>query len=460
MFICISKIKVRISNVLGLLSGCFIVACASGPVTTQIDLKKNPVAAPPVQFQSPAEAIDGFLRPENGKTYKDASIIRVRGGALKTLINQQVDIANELKLSGRLRLQAGYSYDFSLESFCIHTGVERPVRGDGLFLGNIQGSAKSWLPAILSKYEVLGISQSDAQILVWSLLSKTKFDELSSKNQTLLLKIFPDAPFRFGHSFLEEKTSDFLMSQAPSELLSAREKFYEYRNILQDTQRKYSEIEQVLSPFSSRIEPIDVGWLKHEDGYFIHMQADGYQRVRVKIYVPEELKKDTFFEPNKHVALPGQGQRLALSANVVDKYGNKLGQYTKEKSGVSAAEVLFILKHPIDSLKIYEASQKALLLTWKHQTSLNKFEDDQADAFRHFIWSGLVTNEIGADKAKEYLSAHENFPGNKQESKSMDIFNNNKGIEYSQNYRGNSFEKDLVQEGQDKIRDRELRWLK
>ena len=62
-------------ELLGSISELFIISCASGPVTTQIDLKKNPVAGIPTQFQSPTEAIDGFLDLDDSKTLKDALVI-------------------------------------------------------------------------------------------------------------------------------------------------------------------------------------------------------------------------------------------------------------------------------------------------------------------------------------------------------------------------------------------------
>ena len=219
-------------------------------------------------------------------------------------------------------------------------------------------------------------------------------------------------------------------------------------------------MERILSPPPSRAQALDVGWLKHEDGYYIHLKADGYQQVQVQIYAPEGIKTNTYFEPTKHVALPGEGQRLALSSNVIDRYKDKANQFIKNKTKVSAKEALFILKHPIDALKINEAAQKAIETTWRHLKSSHNCEDDNTDAYRHFLWSGFVTHEIGAEKAKEYLDAHEDYPENNPEAKSMDLFNNRQGIEFSNKYHGDNFEKDLVQAGLNKIRDRELRWIK
>lgn len=453
------RLRKRVFSV-GMIFIFFLPGCVSGPVTTQIDAKKNPVVNRPSQFQSPKEAIDSFVDSSSEKLSTDKLVQKIKNKSLKTLLGQQVSIAQELKETGKIHLQSGYSYEFDLESFCVNAGVERPVQGDGLFLGDIQGAAKSWLPLILRDYKSKGISQSEAQILVWALLSKARFDQLSPKSQNALLKIFPDARIRFGNSFLENQTKDLFLSQIPSEIISVKDQLEKYQEILQDTRLKFSEIEQILSPLPSRTEPLEVGWLKHENGYYIHLQADGYQQVHVQIYVPEGIRANTYFEPTKHVALPGQGQRLALSTNVVDQYKDKANQFIKDKTGVSAREALFILKHPIDSFKIYEAAQKAIRTTWSHLKSSHHYEDDNTDAFRHFVWSGLVTHDIGANLAKEYLDAHEDFPDNDHGAKAMDLFNNGKGIEYSNHYTGDNFENDLIQAGLEKIRNHELRWIK
>ena len=442
-----------------LVTGVFS-GCVSGPVTTQIDRMKNPVVRSPQQFQSPNQAIDSFLEASNTKSSKDRIVRQVRNNSLKTLISQQLLVANELSRTGKLRLQPGFSYEFDLETFCVNAGIERPVKGDGLFVGDIQGAAKSWLPIVLRDYKIKGISQSDAQILIWSLLSQSRFDQLSTQNKSNLLKIFPDASVRFGNSIVESQAADFLLSQVPSELRSAKEQIEKYQELLQDSRLKFSEIEQVLSPASSRVEADEVGWHKHEGGYYIHLQASGYQQVHVKIYAPEGAKENVYFEPTKSIALPGQGQRLALSANVIDHTESRANQFIKDKTGVSTNEALFILKHPIDAFQIYQAAQKAIETTWSQLKSSHNYEDDNTDAFRHFVWSGLITHEIGHERAKEYLDAHEDFPENNPAAKAMDLFNNEKGIEFSRKYDGEKFEDDLIQEGLRKISNHELRWFK
>ncbi len=101
--------------------------------------------------------IDAGIDQENN--YEIKELIH---GSLRALITQQELVANELNTSGQLKLKPGFSYEFTLESFCVQTGAVRPIKGDGLFLGDIEGPAKAWLPKILSQYKSTNITQNEA----------------------------------------------------------------------------------------------------------------------------------------------------------------------------------------------------------------------------------------------------------------------------------------------------------
>ncbi|MDZ4660576.1 MAG: hypothetical protein SGJ18_03035 [Pseudomonadota bacterium] len=442
-----------------LIFGLSLVGCSTtGPVKTQINTNKNPIVSAPADFQSPLRALDFFGTSVNGKSDKETKSFAI--GALKTLTEQQEKVFKELSARGKLLLQPGLSYEFTLESFCVNAGVERPVVGDGLFLGDLEGAPTNWLPKILNEYKVNKIPQNVTQVLIWGLLSGAKFDELSVESQQSLLKIFPDASIRFGNSMIQNQAESFLFGQIPGEVFEAKDKWDNYKNLIQDSKASFESIEKTFSPESSRKKAIPVGWIKNQDGYFIHLTSDGYQRVKIKIYAPENLKPGTYFEPTKMVALPGEGQRLALSNHVVNEISQYLQDQFKTTTNITFGEADFVLKHPLDAYSIYLAANKAKTLTWKHFPNSKDFLNDRADAFRHFVWSGLITHEIGEIKAKNYLDAHEDFPSNPVSDKNMDLFNNQQGIEYGRSFKSNNFENDLIQEGHRKIDRRELKWLK
>jgi hypothetical protein len=53
--------------------------------------------------------------------------------------------------------------------------------------------------------------------------------------------------------------------------------------------------------------------------------------------------------------------------------------------------------------------------------------NDESDAFRHFVWAGLLTKELGTERAKEFLDAHETNRLQGLAEKNMDVFNNQQG---------------------------------
>lgn len=70
--------------------------------------------------------------------------------------------------------------------------------------------------------------------------------------------------------------------------------------------------------------------------------------------------------------------------------------------------------------------------------------NNAADAFRHCNWSGLMTFTMGGVLAKTFGDMHEDYPGNPEKEKKMDLHNNARGREYGGVYRHlNSRESDL-----------------
>ncbi len=49
-------------------------------------------------------------------------------------------------------------------------------------------------------------------------------------------------------------------------------------------------------------------------------------------------------------------------------------------------------------------------------------------AFRHYVWSGLITRDLNESSAREFLNAHEENPRQPRIEKEMDEYNNERGI--------------------------------
>lgn len=94
--------------------------------------------------------------------------------------------------------------------------------------------------------------------------------------------------------------------------------------------------------------------------------------------------------------------------------------------GLTDAEKKLIAENPSDSLKVFlaknSAEEEAQSLFPKSRTN------DESDAFRHFVWAGLLVKSVGTEKAQVYLDAHETNPDQPASEKAMDLANNRMGI--------------------------------
>lgn len=275
--------------------------------------------------------------------------------ALNIYLDESENIREQLRTNGEFELIPGNSYHFSLESFCVHGREPRPVVGDGFKLSLMKGNAEKFLPAMLSEYSNKDISQDQMQTLVWALISGLKYDELSNQNQVLLRKFYPDAEVRFGNKALESLLSNSINDLIPSQIKDGIDKISDVKNEFYKFQDDYKKLEEIMAPIVKR-NPIPLGWMKMDDGYFIKVNSlDGYSKVDIEIYVPldeeesngriPQSKKRKMFRPSIYVAMPGSGQRLALS--------NKIANSTKQSIDNSCSKI----KKWISKEKCKELSQ-------------------------------------------------------------------------------------------------------
>jgi hypothetical protein len=419
----------------------WLTACSSsGPVSTNIDLNfwKARERPQPSEFQSAKKALQEITdlnKPISGQKEVDQLLAHI----LKTHLAQREQLHGELSQFQQITLKPGLSYDLDFESYCVHAGTERPLDGDGAYLGPVEGSPKDWLPTILDRHSSLGISQKQTQTLVWGLLSGNKFDQLTIENQATLLKIFPDAPIRFGNSRVEglikNQARNLLLGSLSTQVLNSVEQLTELKEKFSRYQHSFEQLEAAFAPKNSRTTVVEPTWLETPEGYFIKLTTKGYSKVNVKIYAPESMKSGVVFRPSTFLVMPTNGQRLALSPvltkSTEPSYANDLLRRFLKKYGnvkVNPSEADLILKHPIDANKIHKAMKDSFSLTQKNFPN-STAHNNSADAFRHYMWSGLSAHSIGSERAEQFLSAHEQDPNQDPKEKEMDLFNNAKGRE-------------------------------
>src|SRR5215218_6741911 len=72
-------------------------------------------------------------------------------------------------------------YEGEFESYCLHPGTHGPSSGDGYLYAPLKGSRKDIIETILQRSEITGnVSQREVQLLIWSILSKATYKDLSA----------------------------------------------------------------------------------------------------------------------------------------------------------------------------------------------------------------------------------------------------------------------------------------
>ncbi len=128
--------------------------------------------------------------------------------------------------------------------------------------------------------------------------------------------------------------------------------------------------------------------------------------------------------------------------------------------GLTPAEKKLIADHPNDALIVYR--QRRIAEESSGRNFPNQDLNDESDAFRHFVWSGLLTKELGHDRAKEFLDSHEANPLQPENEFKMDTFNNAIGQAAAESLiKANNWNlNNLESKGLEELRNKELQVLK
>ncbi len=127
--------------------------------------------------------------------------------------------------------------------------------------------------------------------------------------------------------------------------------------------------------------------------------------------------------------------------------------------GLTEAERKLVEQNPKEAIVVFVQKTRAEMSSSRIFPS-QRF-NDEGDAFRHFMWSGLVTKELGVARAKSYLDAHETDPAQPPAERSMDEMNNEMGQTAAQSLstKGEWGVQDLERVGLEALRKKKLRVL-
>jgi hypothetical protein len=230
---------------------------------------------------------------------------------------------------GGFVLKAGY-YEMVAQSYCLHAGTYGPGGGDGYLYGPVKGSAKDPVTSILQNSVAHPeIDQRDIQVLLWAIVSRSKFEDLSTSLKATAAKLLtPKQLASLNRNALSVLTSPQLarvIGGAPPGVRQVLEAESKMRSIMSGPSYAYADLERVAvlagqAPRGSGSVDTPSGrWSAHPDGYFIRYIPSSYSQTLVQIWViAGGAGVGKIYDPGTHIAVPGNTsrQRLAQSGRV------------------------------------------------------------------------------------------------------------------------------------------------
>ncbi len=225
--------------------------------------------------------------------------------------------------SGGFLLASGY-YEMSTQSYCLKAGTHGPGGGDGYLYAPPMGTAEEAVVSILrNSVQHPGIAQSDIQMLLWAIIARAKFEDLSSDLKMTAARLLTPNQIaslnRNAFDMVPGPVLDRAIAEAPPAVRAVLEAEAQLRQMLTSTTSSFAEMERVAvlsgaAPMGEGSRAVPSGrWSLHPDGYHVRYLPSGYSQTRVQIWVPQGSPAvGREYDPSLHIAVPGNTSRQRL----------------------------------------------------------------------------------------------------------------------------------------------------
>lgn len=238
----------------------------------------------------------------------------------------------------------GY-YEMTNKSYCLKAGTFAPSKGDGYMFAPVLGPKEEIVVAILKSAEKhKDVDQHDIQILLWTIIARTKFADYAGTVKLTALKLLTTKQLtQLEGGALGILPFDVMAKakdQLPAGLKAVFEAENNIRQLVASGNYTYADMEKyaILAGMAPPRSDVPSGiWTKHPDGYFVRYFPSGYSVTKVQVYVPKELMANgnkIIYDAAGDIACPANtgSQRLAQTNEPLNpNYSIKLTTVCKTK---------------------------------------------------------------------------------------------------------------------------------
>jgi hypothetical protein len=199
---------------------------------------------------------------------------------------------------GGFILERPGNYLFEARSYCLAPGRHAPSGESGYVYAPLRGPRAGIVHSVLRRsYSHPEIDQQQIQALLWAIISRTRFDDLSPQLQRTAADLLTPQEIRKlkrgGLDLIPEEVWDEAFGHLPAEVRAVMEAEAHLRDLLSDAGSTYEELEEVA--VLAGVAPLERGgpdvppgrWSYHSDGYFLRFFPRGYRRMLIQLYLPE-----------------------------------------------------------------------------------------------------------------------------------------------------------------------------
>ncbi|OFZ18864.1 MAG: hypothetical protein A2Z20_02560 [Bdellovibrionales bacterium RBG_16_40_8] len=277
---------------------------------------------------------------------------------------------------------------------------------------------------------LINLSQLDAptaQTLIWNLENRTHYEDYPENLKKFLNKADRNAKFILPSRLRTQIIDEIL----PQEIKDAKSlvtgQYYEFAAYKERIESLRSKEKLPTNYFASRIPKTPILALTTSHDFesqtitFINPENTS-QRIAVSDYFLNPVRSDV-----QPIILASTMPPLDEIQKILEEFSLKLlGYMASQYPTLNDSEKTLVKKYPIQSAIVFYNAMIAENNAEKlyPQSGVN----GKADAFRHYVWSGLITRDLNESSAREFLNAHEQNPRQPRIEKEMDEFNNELGI--------------------------------
>ncbi len=369
-------------------------------------------------------------------------------------------LARNLK-TGKIEFLPRSKTKLKLFSFCASSRKAIPEKNE--IFKWIKGVPQiPFIGPVLDFYAQAQVKDHGAiQELLWNIENKTYYEDYPNGLKNIIDTISPSAkltlPSRARDRVLEEIVPEDLKDSMGLIL----RKYYSLEEFRSSLEQKKSAMALPKDYFASAIPATDL---------LASTVSNGYEFQIVTFYNPSGKTAyikitDFYMQPVRAdvqpvvmaAVLPG----LEEMQKILEEYSLKmLGYLGSQYPTLNPTEKKLVREKPISAAIAYYHSRIA-------ESEGERFfpgtsESGPADAFRHYVWAGLLVRELGESDARKFLAAHEQSEEQSPEEKEMDTFNNERGIQSAiRMLKDKKFENsELFDQARDEIRGGKFKILK